>query len=171
MVRLKGGDPFVYGRGGEEADALLTAGLEVEVVPGLTSAFAAPALAGIAVTERGGAASVAVISGHRAGPDDGYDYAALASAVDTIVVLMGATTARAIADELLVAGLRHDHPVAAVHRAGAIGEEHAVLTLGGLADHGCPFPSPTVLVIGGVAGRGRALANRVRRQPCERADA
>jgi uroporphyrin-III C-methyltransferase len=60
VVRLKGGDPFVYGRGGEEADALLAAGLEVEVVPGLTSAFAAPALAGIAVTERGGAASVAV---------------------------------------------------------------------------------------------------------------
>ena len=155
VVRLKGGDPFVYGRGGEEADALRAAGLEVEVVPGLTSALAAPALAGIAVTERGGAASVAVISGHRARPGDGYDYAALAAAVDTIVVLMGATTARSIADELLLAGLAPDHPVAAVHRAGTVGEELAVLTLGRIAEHGCPFPSPTVLVIGDAAGRGR----------------
>jgi siroheme synthase len=82
---------------------------------------------------------------------------------------MGATTARAIADELLVAGLRHDHPVAAVHRAGAIGEELAVLTLGVLATRGCPFPSPTVLVIGGVAARGRTVVNGARDRPCARA--
>ena len=175
VVRLKGGDPFVYGRGGEEVDALRAVGLEVEVVPGLTSALAAPALAGIAVTARGGAASVAVISGHRTGLGDGYDYAALAAAIDTIVVLMGATTARAIAAELLVAGVGPDHPVAAVHRAGAVGEQLAVLTLGQLAEHGCPYPSPTVLVIGDAAGRGRDVVRSTvvthRETACTRAGA
>lgn len=160
VVRLKGGDPFVFGRGAEEVDALAAAGFEVEVVPGLSSAVAAPALAGFAVTERGGPASVAVVSGHRANPDgvdDNTDWAALARGAETIVVLMAATTAATVARRLLEAGLPRVHPVAVIHAAGSPDQEHAVMTLGTLESRGCPFPSPSVLVIGEAAARRRAV--------------
>jgi uroporphyrin-III C-methyltransferase len=159
VVRLKGGDPFLYGRGSEEIDALAAAGFDVEVVPGVSSAFAAPALAGIPVTERGVAASVALVSGHRMGDGDAYDWPALARGVDTIVVLMGATTARTVARELLAAGLPHTRPVAVIHAAGAPGQRCAHLTLAELAVVGCPFPSPTVIVIGPTAARARVIAS------------
>src|SRR5712691_2986304 len=90
VVRLKGGDPFVFGRGGEEALALAEAGVSFEVVPGVTSAVAVPAAAGIPLTHRGVASSFAVVTGHRqAGADDGIEWARLARDVDTLVILMG----------------------------------------------------------------------------------
>jgi uroporphyrinogen III methyltransferase/synthase len=91
VVRLKGGDPFVFGRGGEEALALAAAGVPFEVVPGVTSAIAAPAYAGVPVTHRGLASSFAVVTGHEDDEkeDASVDWSKLATAVDTIVVLMG----------------------------------------------------------------------------------
>ena len=106
VVRLKGGDPFLFGRGGEEVEALARAGIEWEVVPGVTSAFGVPAAAGIPVTQRGLAASVTVVTG-RVGEPDGtgdHDWAALARAGGTLVILMGMTMRRAIATALMEGG-------------------------------------------------------------------
>ncbi len=90
VVRLKGGDPFLFGRGGEEALALQAAGVPFEVVPGITSAIAAPAAAGVPVTQRGMSASVTIVTGHRRfGDEDQTDWEALARVGGTIVVLMG----------------------------------------------------------------------------------
>ena len=154
VVRLKGGDPFVFGRGAEEIDALAAAGLPYEVVPGLTSALAAPALAGISVTERGVAAAVTVVSGHRI-TGESVDWPALASASDTLVVLMGATTAAEIATRLLAGGAPTDLPAAVCHRAGTPDAATTVTSLAQLARDGSPHPSPSVLVIGAVAARAR----------------
>ncbi len=117
VVRLKGGDPFVFGRGGEEAEALAAAGVPFEVVPGVTSAIAAAAYAGIPVTHRDAARSFAVITGHR--KDDGeeadYDWAAAAGA-DTLVFLMGVGNLPVIVDHLLAAGRSPATPAAIVAR-------------------------------------------------------
>lgn len=152
VVRLKGGDPFLYGRGAEEVDALTAAGIGVEVVPGLTSALAGPALAGISVTERGIAASTLIISGHRVGSDE-YDWAAVARAADTIVVLMAATTASQVARRLLGGGRRPDDAVAVVHRAGRSDQTVTTCRLVELAARVEPLPGPCVVVIGAVARR------------------
>jgi uroporphyrin-III C-methyltransferase len=164
VVRLKGGDPFVFGRGAEEIDALVAAGLAYEIVPGLTSALAAPALAGIAVTERGLAASVTIVSGHRV-TGASVDWRALTTASDTLVVLMGATTAADIAARLLGGGAPDDLPAAVCHRAGTADAITTVTSLGRLATAGSPHPSPSVLVIGAVAARARTahlVAERAR---------
>jgi siroheme synthase len=145
---------MVFGRGGEEVDALLAADVPVTVLPGVSSAFGALTLAGIPVTHRGSAASVAVVSGHRA-TDRSYDWQALARFADTIVVLMAASTAAGVAQRLLGAGRPGDEPVAAVHAAGTATAETARMTLADLARSGCPYPAPTVLVVGAVAARAR----------------
>lgn len=150
VVRLKGGDPFLFGRGGEEFAALTAAGIGVEVVPGLSSALAAPALAHIPVTHRGLASAVTIVTGHLAQQDQAQ-WDGLASAPGTIVVLMGASTAPAIAARLLAAGRDEHEPVAAIHRVGHADSRTATITLAALAQTGCPFSSPTVLVIGPVA--------------------
>ncbi|MDY7106939.1 MAG: siroheme synthase CysG [Actinomycetota bacterium] len=162
VVRLKGGDPFVFGRGGEELDAVTAAGFACEVVPGLSSSMAGAALAGIPVTHRGEAASVLVLSGHRAHADDDYDWAAVAAGADTIVVLMAATTAGAVGRRLLDAGRPAEEPVAVVHRAGTETQESTVSTLAELAERGSPYPSPSILVIGRVAARARSCAPTAR---------
>ncbi len=159
VVRLKGGDPFMFGRGGEEIDALIAAGIPWEIVPGVSSALGAPALAGISVTERGVAASVTVISGHRADAAAAYRWGALAQATDTLVVLMAASSSKEVACGLIAAGSSPALPVAACHRAGQHDARNAVLTLAELAERGCPFPSPTVLVIGAVAAQQRIATN------------
>ena len=123
VVRLKGGDPFLFGRGGEEIEVLAREGIPWEVVPGVTSAFGVPAAAGIPVTQRGLASSVTVVTG-RVGepgsdhaPDGGPDWESLARAGGTLVILMGMTTRRAIADALVRGGRSPDTPVAVI-RAG-----------------------------------------------------
>ena len=157
VVRLKGGDPFVFGRGSEERAVVEAAGITCHVVPGLSASLAAPALAGIPLTHRGMSASFTVLSGHRIRDAD-HDWEALARSGSTLVVMMGATTAREIADRLIVEGRPIAEPVAAIHRAGEPGMAVATMTLGQLAELGCPFHAPTVLVIGQVAAFARSTA-------------
>ena len=150
VVRLKGGDPFVFGRGGEEAEALADAGVPYTVVPGISSAIAAPAAAGIPVTHRGISASFTVVTGHRErGGSSSIDWEALARVGDTIVVLMGVSERARIAARLMDGGLSPDTPVAAI-RFGTRPEQTTLrTTLAGLAD--APVESPSTIVIGGVA--------------------
>lgn len=151
VVRLKGGDPFVFARGGEEAAALADAGVAFEVVPGITSAVAAPAYAGVPVTHRGLSTSFTVVTGHEdpwAATETDWD--AVARVGGTIVVLMGVATRAAIAERLMGAGLDPATPAASV-QWGTRPEQRTVrTTLAGLAD--APLESPATIVIGAVAG-------------------
>ena len=151
VVRLKGGDPFVFGRGGEEAAALLAAGVPFEVVPGISAAVGVPAYAGIPVTHRGLSTSFTVVTGHsRHQVDDDIDWDALARVGDTIVVLMGVAHRAEIADRLMAGGAPADTPVAAI-RWGTRPDQHTTRTT--LADlHACPLEPPVTIVIGQVAG-------------------
>jgi len=158
VVRLKGGDPFVFGRGGEEVDALREAGLVVEVVSGLTSGIAGPAAVGIPVTDRRASPGVILVTGH---PGEGRaepDWAALARTGLTLVVYMGVARAADISARLLAAGLRADLPAAVVSAAHTSHQRHAVTTLAGLAT--CiareGLKSPALLVVGEVASHAVA---------------
>ncbi|MEM9613625.1 MAG: SAM-dependent methyltransferase [Actinomycetota bacterium] len=163
MVRLKGGDSFVFGRGQEEVDAAAAAGIPVEVVPGVSSAVAAPALAGIPLTDRRLSASFTVLTGHRADPASPRpDWAAAAAGGGTIVVLMAASTAAAVARQLLAAGRPGDEPVAFVHAAGTTGERATRTDLAAVAAEGCPYPAPTVMVVGAVVAAGVRLGGQRR---------
>jgi uroporphyrinogen III methyltransferase / synthase len=127
VVRLKGGDPYVFGRGGEEALAVVEAGIPFEVVPGVTSGIAAPAYAGIPVTHRGNSTSVAFVTGHE-DPTKGrsdVDWAGIAGAADTLVLYMGVGRLREISASLISAGRSSDTPVAVV-RWGTVPEQHTV---------------------------------------------
>ena len=115
VVRLKGGDPFVFGRGGEEVLALAAAGVRCEVVPGISSAVAVPAWAGVPVTHRRVAASFAVVTAHRAAESDEPDWAALAR-IDTLVILMGVSRLDDVSRRLIAAGRDPATPVAVVER-------------------------------------------------------
>jgi uroporphyrin-III C-methyltransferase len=148
VVRLKGGDPFLFGRGGEECDFLSQNGIPFEVVPGVSAALAAPAAVGVPVTYRGVSNAVTVISGHVL---DGYDWCALARVPGSLVVLMAATTASAVASELIAHGRSGDTFVAVVHAATTSAQRGTLMTLEELRRKGCPLPSPAVLVIGEVA--------------------
>ena len=154
VVRLKGGDPFVFARGGEEAAALLAAGVDFEVVPGVTSAVAVPAYAGIPLTLRHSSTHFTVVTGHedpsKAGDDDAeVDWEAVAALGGTIVVLMGVGRLRQIADRLIAGGLDPATPAAAV-RWGTRPEQRTVrATLATLADQ--HLESPSTIVIGRVA--------------------
>lgn len=153
VVRLKGGDPFVFGRGGEEADAVAAAGLSVSVVPGLSSSVSGPALAGIPVTDRRYSSSFTVITGHDAGLPS-TDAGGCGATGSTLVALMAASTADRLADRLLDAGRPAFEPVAFVHAAGTPDQKVARQSLSETAEKGCPFPSPTVMVVGAVAALG-----------------
>lgn len=150
VVRLKGGDPFVFGRGGEEALALMEAGVPFEVVPGVTSAIAAPAYAGVPVTHRGLSTSFTVVTGHSRHAVDGEtDWETLARAGGTIVVLMGVAHRDQIAARLMVGGLDPGTPVTAV-RWGTRPEQGSVrVRLDELAS--TELEPPVTLVIGAVA--------------------
>jgi uroporphyrinogen III methyltransferase/synthase len=150
VIRLKGGDPFVFGRGGEEVEALADAGIPFEVVPGVTSAFAAPAAAGIPVTQRGVASSVTVVTG-RVGEPGGEgvpDWEALARAGGTLIVLMGMTTRAAIAEALMGGGRAPETPVAVIARATTGAQRVVRTTLAGLA--AVDLDPPAVIVVGPV---------------------
>lgn len=151
VVRLKGGDPFVFGRGGEEAEALVAAGVAFEVVPGITSAVAVPAYAGVPVTHRGLSTSFTVVTGHsRHAADSETDWEALARGGGTIVVLMGVAHRALIADRLIAGGLDPATPVAAV-RWGTRPEQVTVRVR--LDELGAAsLEAPTTMVIGAVAG-------------------
>jgi len=151
VIRLKGGDPFVFGRGGEEAEALLAAGVDFEVVPGVTSAIAVPAYAGIPVTHRGLSTSFTVVTGHsRHGPDDAVHWESLARAGGTVVVLMGVAHRGEIARRLMAGGLPPTTPVAAVRWGTRPDQRTQRTTLADLA--AMELEPPVTLVIGAVAG-------------------
>jgi uroporphyrinogen III methyltransferase/synthase len=155
VVRLKGGDPFVFGRGGEEALALIEAGVAFEVVPGVTSAVAAPAYAGVPVTHRGLVTAFTVVAGHTRSvdhepSDGGTNWEALAAGGGTIVVLMGAAHRRKIAERLMAGGLSPGTPVAAVQWGTGPGQVTLRTTLGRLGAE--PLAPPVTIVVGEVAG-------------------
>jgi uroporphyrin-III C-methyltransferase len=158
VVRLKGGDPFVFGRGGEEAEALAQAGVRFEVVPGVSSAVAVPAYAGIPLTHRGRAASFAVVTGHDACAGSGVDWGRLATAVDTLVVLMGASALPRIARTLIANGRAPSTPVAVVRRGTTRGQSTLVDRLDRVAQRGEAIEPPAVIVIGDVVSLRERLA-------------
>jgi len=149
IVRLKGGDPFVFGRGGEEAIALIEAGLDFELVPGVSSVVAAPAAAGIPVTHRGVSASFTVVTGHRQRGEPSVNWHALAQAGGTIVVLMGVSQRATIAAALIEGGLAPETPVAAIRDATSTQQHVVRCALSELAI--TPVESPATIVIGAVA--------------------
>ena len=152
VVRLKGGDPFILGRGGEEVLACARAGIVCEVVPGLSSATAAPALAGIPLTHRGMSQSFAVISGHLppGHPGSAIDWAALARCADTLVLLMAVANRVSIAQRLLDLGKPPETAVACVEQAATAGQQISRCTLRDLARPGSSpdIANPAVIVIG-----------------------
>jgi len=151
VVRLKGGDPFVFGRGGEEAEALAAAGIRFEVVPGITSSIGAPAYAGIPVTHRGVSTHFTVVTGHEDPAKDrtDVDWAALAKTGGTLVVLMGAGHLPEIAPRLIDGGLPASTPVAAVRNGTRPNQITVRTTLGEAASAG--IKAPSAIVIGEVA--------------------
>ena len=155
VARLHGGDPMVFSRGFEECEYLLTRGIPCEVIPGVTSAIAAPEQYLIPILLRGVASSVAIATG-REDPSKGVrmvDFRALAKAVNTIVVLMGASEACRIARELIEGGLGEDTPVAIVTRAYMEGSRCVITNLGKLASCGLAVENPSVIVVGKVVER------------------
>jgi uroporphyrin-III C-methyltransferase len=165
VVRLKGGDPFVFGRGGEEMLACRRAGIPVEVVPGVSSALAAPAAAGIPLTHRGVAASFVVATGHEdsAKPADAaggrVDWDAVARAADTLVVLMGMASLAAIARRLVAAGRDPHTPAAVIHRGATPAQRVVTGSLGNIAARAQGLGPPGVIVVGEVV-RLAATASR-----------
>ena len=158
VVRLKGGDPFVFGRGGEEALALAEAGIPFEVVPGVSAAVAVPAYAGIPVTHRGLSSSFAVVTGHEDPAKDhaDVDWGRLATAVDTLVVLMGAQSLPRIAAELIGHGRSPDTPVALIRWGTTEAQEVSISTLGGVVTRaGAGRVAPPMLAIIGEVVRLR----------------
>ena len=154
VVRLKGGDPLVFGRGSEEAEALRAAGVAFEIVPGVTAGIAAPAYAGIPVTHRGVATSVTFVTGHEdpAQGEGRTDWAALARAGGTIVLYMGVKTLPRIAAALAAGGMSLDTPAAAVQWGTHAKQRTLVATLGTLADRAAAagIGAPVITVIGPV---------------------
>jgi len=152
VVRLKGGDPFLFGRGGEEARALSAARIPFEVVPGVSSALAVPAYAGIPVTHRGVSSSVIIVSAARAGDGEFSRQLLHAKDADTIVILMGVTHLRQIAGELISAGRSANTPVAVIHRGTYETQQTVIGSLMNIADRveRERLLAPAVVVVGEV---------------------
>ncbi len=155
VVRLKGGDPFMFGRGGEEAEELRAAGVEVRIIPGVTSAIAAPALAGIPVTHRDHASFVTFVTGHESDErgDERIDWKGLARLGGTIVILMGMARLGRNMERLIEGGLDPSTPVAVV-RCGSRPEQRSVLATAATIERRCReegIGSPAVTVVGSVA--------------------
>jgi uroporphyrinogen III methyltransferase / synthase len=162
VVRLKGGDPFVFGRGGEEAAALAAAGLSFEVVPGVTAGIAGPAYAGIPVTHRGLATVVALVTGHEdaAKGEPQTDWGALARAGGTIVLYMGVRRLPAIAAALIAGGLAPDTPAAAIEQATYPTQRTIVGTVATVAERAAAagLEAPVITVIGRVVALRETIA-------------
>ncbi|MET0330658.1 MAG: uroporphyrinogen-III C-methyltransferase, partial [Dyella sp.] len=160
VARLKGGDPFIFGRGGEELQALREAGVQAQVINGITSGIAAPSAIGIALTQRDYAQGVIFVTGHSAG-EQKPDWRLLAATGMTLVIYMGITRIEDIVAALLDAGMPADMPCAAIESATRPEQRHVICPLAALtqavADHG--LGSPAIVVIGAVVGAShQALA-------------
>jgi uroporphyrinogen III methyltransferase/synthase len=155
VVRLKGGDPFVFGRGGEEALALRAAGIPFEVVPGVTSGVAAPAYAGIPVTQRDRASAVALVTGHEDPdkPESAIDWPALAAFPGTLVFYMGVKQLPRIAAQLIAGGRSADEPTAVIERGTLPGQRTVVATLATIAERAAEadIRPPSITLVGAVA--------------------
>ena len=159
VVRLKGGDPFVFGRGGEEMLTLARAGLECEVIPGITAGIGVPAALGIPVTHRGLARGVTFVTGHtRDGADP--DWAALARIDTTLVIYMGLQRIAGITAALQAAGMPGTTPAAAIQHGTTELQRHVIATLAtlGAAARNAELGSPALIVIGAVVGLAPASA-------------
>ena len=162
VVRLKGGDPFVFGRGGEEAESLREAGIPFEVVPGVTAGVAAPAYAGIPVTHRDAASAVAFLTGHEdpAKPESALDWDALASFPGTLVIYMGVRQLGAIAQRLIAGGRPASEPAALVQRGTFADQRVVTATLESIASVAQRegVRAPAIAIIGAVATLHERLA-------------
>jgi uroporphyrin-III C-methyltransferase len=160
VVRLKGGDPYLFGRGAEEASALLEQGLAFEMVPGVSSALAAPAAAGIPVTHRELSSSVTIVTGHEAEGPGRVKWEQLASGADTLVVLMAATKLRPLSRSIILAGRPPNTPAAVVMAASRPEQRHVVATLETIAEAAAHagLGAPAVLIVGEVARLASLLA-------------
>ncbi len=161
VVRLKGGDPFVFGRGGEEALALVRAGLPFEIVPGVSSAVAAPAYAGVPLTHRGVATAFAVVTGHEAAGfhERATDWRAL-SRLHTLVIMMGLRQVHIVCEALLDAGREPDTPAIAISWGTTDQQQtvHATIATLPATLAARSLPTPAVIVIGEVAALANELA-------------
>ncbi|WP_409418317.1 uroporphyrinogen-III C-methyltransferase [Phenylobacterium sp.] len=149
VVRLKGGDPFIFGRGGEELEACREAGVECHVVPGVTAALAASANAGAPLTHRGSAQAVTFVTGHAAsGGEPDLDWESLAKANQTVVIYMGVSTAAGVAARLIGAGRQGSTPALIVENASRPDERRIVTTLAGLPQAAGQVAGPALLIVG-----------------------
>jgi len=166
VVRLKGGDPFIFGRGGEELEACRAAGIVCHVVPGVTAALASAAAAGAPLTHRGMAQAVTFVTGHAAaGGEPDLDWASLAKSNQTVVIYMGVSTAPAIAARLIAAGRDGATPALIVADASLPSERRVVTTLAGLAAAAQGVEGAALLIVGeamalAVAGTPHPTASR-----------
>ncbi len=152
VVRLKGGDPFVFGRGGEELEACRAAGVECHVVPGVSAGLAAGAAAGAPLTHRGLAQAVTLVTGHAAsGGEPDLDWTSLARANHTVVIYMGLSTAPKIAERLIGAGRAPATPVLVVERASLADERRILTRLDRLGEDVAGLDGPAILIVGEVA--------------------
>jgi uroporphyrin-III C-methyltransferase len=159
VVRLKGGDPFIFGRGGEEASFLASRGILFEIVPGVSSAIAAPAIAGIPLTYRGVSNSFAVATGHPCGPGSEVDFLSLYKAAGTLVILMGVGRRCEIAQRL-IEGLVDPATAVAIIEHGSRAEQRVTLTtLKDIRLEGRDIKPPAVIVIGDVVALRDAISN------------
>jgi uroporphyrin-III C-methyltransferase len=159
VVRLKGGDPFIFGRGGEELEACREAGIACHVVPGVTAALAAGASAGAPLTHRGAAQAVTFVTGHAAkGGEPDLDWAALARANQTVVIYMGLSQAGVIAGRLLSAGRGPGTPALIVENASRADERRVLTTLAGLAQAAETLSGPALLIVGEAMAMAEAKA-------------
>jgi uroporphyrinogen III methyltransferase/synthase len=151
VVRLKGGDPFVFGRGGEEAEALADADIAFEIVPGVSSAVAVPAYAGIPLTHRQFASSFAVVTGHEARKShDTVDWSKLATAVDTIVILMGLGNLPIIVSKLIAYGRAPETPAVVICWGTTAAQESVTATLAEIVQRSASMKAPALIVVGDV---------------------
>jgi uroporphyrinogen III methyltransferase/synthase len=160
VVRLKGGDPFVFGRGGEEALVLRAAGIPYEVVPGITAGIAAAAYAGIPVTHRELASGVAFVTGHEdpSKPETALDWPALAAFPGTLAFYMGVKALPRIAERLVAGGRSPDEPVAVIERGTLPGQRTVLSTLSGVAEAADGIRAPAITLVGPVAALREQIA-------------
>lgn len=166
VVRVKGGDPFIFGRGGEEQEALVAAGVEVEIVSGITSGIAVPAALGIPLTHRDYASGVIMLTGHRR-EECAPDWKALVQSGMTLVIYMGITTHRLITEELLRAGMSSETPAAAIQNGTLPTQRYIFAPLCRLSDaiEDNGLESPAVMVVGKVVAASPQYVSMQRSRP------
>ena len=165
VVRLKGGDPFIFGRGGEELEACRAAGVVCHVVPGVTAALAAGAAAGAPLTHRGAAQAVTFVTGHAAaGGEPDLDWASLAKPNQTVVIYMGVSTAAAIAARLMAAGRAGSTPALIVEDASLATERRIVTTLASVGAAAESVAGPALLIVGEAMALAQSSLPRVGRE-------